>query len=477
MCLTVWYMKLPQRSSPTINKDHLDVTAAPHRNSPTHNKDPADASRLSHRNSSTNKEQLDSTDGSGSVRFHVIRILVLVVLTLQNCALTLVTSYSRSTPGPKYLPSSAVVMGEVLKTLVVLVQLIFQNGLVGFLKVVGQDIYSYDTMKFAVPAIFYTIQNNLWYYAMDNLDAMTVAVMSQLKVFTTAVFSIMLLSRKLSIIQWMALCFLVMGLTVMETDPSQSHNKSDRGGSFNVTHNFLLGLLAMVAACTSSGYASVYLELLFKRASPSMDIWIANMQLQLFCLPVALLAMSSDLHKLHDLDPFVSWDRLTCAVVLLNALGGFMVSLTMKYSDNITKTFAVSVSLVLNCIMSWTFMSVEITLQIMTGVLIVIGATWLYGFGGNFTASNKAGKPSVCPKDIGDQRGDEEELSNLIGTSASPGSPAGGIPSPFASPGGSPETALSRTILGEEDPQDVEALELGNFPTATKVGMATATFE
>mmetsp|Transcript_153727 Transcript_153727/g.283297 ORF Transcript_153727/g.283297 Transcript_153727/m.283297 type:complete len:451 (-) Transcript_153727:62-1414(-) len=450
MCLTLLYMKSPHRNSPASNKEQ----PLPHRNI-----------------QAPNKEQPDVTDGGGSVRFQIIRILVLVVLTLQNCALTLVTSYSRSTPGPKYLPSSAVVMGEVLKTTVVLAQLVLQNGLVGVLKVMGRDIYNYDTMKFAVPAIFYTIQNNLWYYAMDNLDAMTVAVMSQLKVFTTAIFSIILLSRKLTSFQWVALFFLVMGLTVMQTDPSQSHDTSHRGGNLSVTRNVFLGLLAMVAACTSSGYASVYLELLFKRSSPSIDIWIANMQLQLFCLPVALLAMSSDLHKLHDLDPFVSWDRLTCAVVFLNALGGFMVSLTMKYSDNITKTFAVSVSLVLNCILSWTFMSVELTLQIITGVVIVIGATWLYGFGGNFTASSKAASQApTLRKDVEEQRGDEEELSVLICHSASPRNSNVRSASPNNSVRNSPSSK-------ERSPQDIQHLELDIFPPPTNIGMATSTFE
>mmetsp|Transcript_109819 Transcript_109819/g.190074 ORF Transcript_109819/g.190074 Transcript_109819/m.190074 type:complete len:228 (-) Transcript_109819:18-701(-) len=227
----------------------------------------------------------------------------------------------------------------------------------------------------------------------------------------------------------------------------------------------------MVAACTSSGYASVYLELLFKRSSPSIDIWIANMQLQLFCLPVALLAMSSDLHKLHDLDPFVSWDRLTCAVVFLNALGGFMVSLTMKYSDNITKTFAVSVSLVLNCILSWTFMSVELTLQIITGVVIVIGATWLYGFGGNFTVSSKAASQApTLRKDVEEQRGDEEELSVLICHSASPRNSNVRSASPNNSVRNSPSSK-------ERSPQDIQHLELDIFPPPTNIGMATSTFE
>ena len=42
--------------------------------------------------------------------------------------------------------------------------------------------YGWETVKFAVPALCYTLQNNLWYYALSNLDPVTAAVTSQMKV-------------------------------------------------------------------------------------------------------------------------------------------------------------------------------------------------------------------------------------------------------------------------------------------------------
>ena len=52
-----------------------------------------------------------------------------------------------------------------------------------------------ETAQFAVPALAYTLQNNLWYYALTNLDPVTAAVTSQLKVITTAVASTTSLSE------------------------------------------------------------------------------------------------------------------------------------------------------------------------------------------------------------------------------------------------------------------------------------------
>merc|ERR1712048_1017332 len=132
------------------------------------------------------------------------------------------------------------------------------------------------TIKYAVPALFYTIQNNLWYHAMSNLDSVTAAVTSQLKIPSTALFSVLILNKPLNRGHWSALSILVMGLTVMQLQADTSSHTSTSGG------NYYLGMLSMVAACTSSGYAGVYLELLFKQLNS--DVWIANLQLQLFCV-------------------------------------------------------------------------------------------------------------------------------------------------------------------------------------------------
>merc|ERR1712217_469241 len=98
-------------------------------------------------------------------------------------------------------------------------------------------------------------------------------------------------------------------------------------------------------------------------------------------MPIATIPMFFDLDDLLEDGFLYGWNRLTLVMVLLNALGGFVVSLTMKYADNILKTFAVSMSLVVNCLMSRLFMSVTLTPQTITGVALVIIASWLYNAG------------------------------------------------------------------------------------------------
>jgi len=77
----------------------------------------------------------------------------------------------------------------------------------------------------------------------------------------------------------------------------------------------------------------------------------------------------------HLLVGFRSWAWLT---VFLSALGGIAVSMALKYADNILKTFAVGISIVLNCSVSTAFLGVSLTAPMVCGVFLVVGSTFLF---------------------------------------------------------------------------------------------------
>ena len=58
---------------------------------------------------------------------------------------------------------------------------------------------------------------------------------------------------------------------------------------------------------------------------------------------------------------FHGFDALTFFLALAQAVGGILVGATIKYADNILKTFASTISIVLSCILSyWPFAYLEI---------------------------------------------------------------------------------------------------------------------
>ena len=106
------------------------------------------------------------------------------LIVVQNSSLILVTSYSR-TLLPAYAPSVAVALAELIKLVAAVLLLVHEAGSVRAARSQLASLtreHSRDTVQFAVPAFCYTLQNFLWYYALSNLDPITAAVTSQMKV-------------------------------------------------------------------------------------------------------------------------------------------------------------------------------------------------------------------------------------------------------------------------------------------------------
>ena len=103
----------------------------------------------------------------------------LVSLTLQNVVSILLLRYVRTTPGPRFFNSTAVVNSEVQKTILSILLVIYeQRNVRGGLKLIYNLIICkpYDTLKTGVPALLYTMQNNLLFVSISNLDAATFQV-------------------------------------------------------------------------------------------------------------------------------------------------------------------------------------------------------------------------------------------------------------------------------------------------------------
>lgn len=54
------------------------------------------------------------------------------------------------------------------------------------------------------------------YIALRNIDAATYQITFQLKILTTAIFSVILMKKKLSIVQWLSLLLLMFGVALVQ---------------------------------------------------------------------------------------------------------------------------------------------------------------------------------------------------------------------------------------------------------------------
>lgn len=308
----------------------------------------------------------------------------LVVLILQTTALVLVLRYSRTqkTDGPRYLSSTAVVTAEVVKFFTCVIVLMAQHNwnMAGFYNELYMDIIVKlrETFKVGVPALLYVVQNNLLFYALSRLDAATYQVTYQLKILTTALFSVTLLSRKLNSLKWISLLLLTVGVALVQM-PAEQKESSTHEGSY-MSSDRIFGFLAVLAACFSSGFAGVYFEKILK--GTPVSLWMRNIQLAFFSVFGGLfMVWLYDSKKVAENGFFAGYNSIIWVVVLLQAYGGLLIALVVKYADNILKGFAVSLSIILSSFISYWFLNdFQPSITFFVGATVVIGSTFMYGY-------------------------------------------------------------------------------------------------
>lgn len=323
---------------------------------------------------STSEETADDT-GQCMTRT-MLKQLSLVLLTLQNALLILVMRYTRTRKGDMYFATTAVVLSEGLKVLTSLMILATQEGT--FIKLMcylRDNIWRQplDCLKVSVPAFIYTLQNNLLYIALSNLDAATFQVSYQLKILTTALFSVLMLKKKLSPQQWSALVILFVGVALVQFRPEDS--KSSKTATTDQRPS--MGLFAVILSCFMSGFAGVYFEKILKGTKQSL--WLRNVQLGSMSVIIGLITMEiKDGPKIQERGFFFGYDYVVWIVIVFQSLGGLLVAVVVKYADNILKGFATSAAIVLSCIASIYLFDFKLSFPFTTGAFLVIISVYIY---------------------------------------------------------------------------------------------------
>ncbi|KAG0366359.1 nucleotide-sugar transporter-domain-containing protein [Gamsiella multidivaricata] len=342
--------------------------------------------------------------------------LSLVVLLLQNSTLVLMMRYSRVNVDPDlpmYLASTAVFFAEIIKLLACVAVLAYKTkSIPRTIYILRKDIVEQpqEILKMLVPSGLYALQNNLLYVALSNLEAATFQVTYQMKILSTAVFSVAMLNRRLTRQKWFALCLLMVGVTLVQLqnvgtakstvevetkdelvsedevlDAAVSENVAEATNQLNggaeeesgPIQNPFIGLLAVLTSCVSSGFAGCYFEKILKGAEA--DMWVRNIQLGISGALFSFLAMFYDRQKIYEGGFLQGYTLMTWLVVANQALGGLLVAIVVKYADNILKGFATSLSIIISGIISVYFFDFEPSIQFQIGTLIVILSTYIYG--------------------------------------------------------------------------------------------------
>jgi len=230
-----------------------------------------------------------------------------------------------------------------------------------------------DAWKMLIPAGLYAIQNNLQYLSVTLVDAATYQVTYQLKILTTAVFAVGMLHKHLSSRQWLSLLMLTVGVALVQLPSDSSPQLKNTDLSQR-----LQGLIFIVLSCVLSGLAGIYFEKVLK--STKASIWQRNVQMALFSVPQALVfgILFTDGAGIKQNGFFYGYSQYTVQTILYQAVGGLLVSMVVKYADNILKGFATSISIILSCVISIWLFGFQVSAAFAGGAALALYATYLY---------------------------------------------------------------------------------------------------
>ena len=192
----------------------------------------------------------------------------------------------------------------------------------------------------------------------DVVCVISLQVTYQLKILTTALFSV-ILGKKLSGLQWVSLVVLFVGVAMVQLTGHASVQSSQ-------DQNHLIGLSAVILSCLSSGFAGVYFEKMLRGSDAS--VWLRNVQLGMFGSLSALIGMCvKDWGAISEKGFFFAYSPLVWSVIIQQAVGGLVVAVVVKFADNILKGFATSLSIIISCIAAVFLFGFTITVQFTIG--------------------------------------------------------------------------------------------------------------
>eukprot|EP00392_Amoebophrya_sp_AT5.2_P000368 g368.t1 len=273
--------------------------------------------------------------------------------------------------------------------------------------VVKEMLNGKELLHMGVPACIYLLQNKLIFLSYGKLPSPIFQVTYQTKILTAALMARFLMKKVLTQRKWIALVLLMTGITIVQVDGHafiQSLSAEDRSAV-----DFGVGILAAFGAVCCSGLGGVYFEMVLK--SSQVNLWVRNVHLSLVSVLVGIVSTLAQQYYEGvssatgsgpsrepaggfdgQLSPAVLvaeitafFDRLMNAnplvwgVILLHCYGGLLVSLLIKYTDNIVKAFAAAISILVASLASLVmFPDFQLSRGFMLGFSLVAYSVYMY---------------------------------------------------------------------------------------------------
>lgn len=267
-------------------------------------------------------------------------------------------------------PSSCVVMIELAKLLISLATLFLSGGTSALHAPPPLVVLA----RYAVPAILYALNNNLVVLMQAYMDPSSFQVLSNLKIASTALLYSLCLGKRLRHTQWLSLGLLMCAgvcHTYICLDLGEPERAvSEEGPRLHIT---VWGLFLVLVYCFVSGLAAVYTESVLK--SQRLPLSLQNLYLYVF--GTAINGISSSLVG-SEKSFLEGYSGVVWVIIAGQAANGLLMSVVLKHGSGITRLFVISCSMLVNALLSWAILGLQLTPFFLIPVCLIGLAAYLY---------------------------------------------------------------------------------------------------
>lgn len=187
------------------------------------------------------------------------------------------------------------------------------------------DLTFRQSLHYLVPAVLYAASNTLVYYGMSYINPALFHVLGNIRIITAGVLYRLMMGKKQTDVQWVALLILTFGAAIVTPDMEEVDSGSNA--------NPMWGLFFIILMCICSTSSSIYTEKYFKK-SQDVSIFYQNCILYAYGIVVnAIYLLLTDSKGLVEQGFFEGYDSRALMVLTAQSTMGIILSFVFKVSD------------------------------------------------------------------------------------------------------------------------------------------------
>lgn len=204
-------------------------------------------------------------NNASSNSIFTLRNCILAGVLLQNAGYTLLRKYS--TMKEKVSSKEILLVSELIKITFAIYFTLTSNERSDAQAYSGINRLKWllsNSYKMFVLALIYSVMNILSFIALTYIGAGEFTICAQLKILSTAAFSVFVLGTSLSTLKLISLFTLVVGCILVASPNFEKKQVLDDAGDNTFVNRILLGYGSVLTEVILSGFASIYFEKVVK---------------------------------------------------------------------------------------------------------------------------------------------------------------------------------------------------------------------